>query len=189
MLRRGTNKEKEGVQQSQQQRVVAQVFCNDNRAKLKPLMEQINQFNGSKAWYYGYVGGSAFAGTAFFLILGSRFPAARTIGTWIGLAGGYYGGQYIHAAHGEWLKGKVVTQIDANIAETEKMRDKAGAGIPEYTQELTTLRRLRGDYAPAVELLLDGASGGQSQAKDLDGRVDDIIAAFERRKAAQLAGK
>lgn len=185
MFRKPPAKEPQTEAEKRQQAIVtAGVVIADSRAKLKNPIEQYQSVANSTYWFYGYVGGTMMGAMACALAIGSRFPVVGRYASWIALIGGYYGGQQIHGVHNNYNLQAVLTLIDSNIAEMKRLDEKTNKLIPPYGHEIQNLTKMRHELAPETKEAREEASKAAASAgASLDQRVDDLLAAFERRKA------
>ena len=175
------SKDKEEVRK---QRTAARVVIADSRARMKGPMEEFNKFGASKAWHYGYLGGTMGVLSTACIVVGGKYPYVRTYGVLPALGLGYMGGNFLYAQHALLLKKKVVGAIDANAEVLEAKYEEWGETVPEYGTELRTMQKLKSELSPpSAEELAQGA--GVAGNVGLDERVDNIVAAFERRKKSR----
>mmetsp|Transcript_21308 Transcript_21308/g.24767 ORF Transcript_21308/g.24767 Transcript_21308/m.24767 type:complete len:189 (-) Transcript_21308:42-608(-) len=185
MFRKPAPKEPQSEAEKRQQALVtAGVVIADNRAKLKKPMEQYQSVANSTYWFYGYVGGSMMTAMACALGIGSRFQVVGRYASWVALIGGYYGGQMLHGLHNNYNLQAVLLNIDNNIAEMKRLDEKNNHQVQPYINEIQTLTKMRHELAPDTkEAQEEAAKATVTAGASLDQRVDDLLAAYERRKA------
>ncbi len=167
------------------------------RANLEPLQGKIRvarmelaTFESSKYWPWGYNIGCMTLCATPMVILGGKFPAARRIGTWVGLGAGYLAGGYLHSQHDILLKKKITKIMDENTERLQEWDQKFGDKVSDYGDELTSWKKLRSHLFPPTVAELAAKNGGHTQSQamgGLDDQVDSIIEAFERKKRRQGA--
>jgi hypothetical protein len=174
-------------------RAEAQKIIADQHAKIKPAMEHMHSVANSSYWRYGYMGGTLISAGGLTFAISSRFPAFASVGSMASLGLGYFGGTAMHNAHVMYLKTTTVNALDKAIDVISVADAKHGTRVPAYYEELQTLRRTRAEVLPPGLVIRNGTihaataedgAGAQAPATDLDGRVDQLLESYQRRRGA-----
>lgn len=162
----------------------------EQQAKIKKPMEQMHAVANNQYWRYGYMGGTLLTAGAATFAISARFPMFASVGSLASLGAGFIGGPKLHDMHVMVLKAGVVKQLDDSIAVLEEGDRTHGARCPAYLEELQTLRRMREEILPAGMSIAGHQDAEAAQkAVDLDGRVDEFLVAYERRRGSLPASE
>lgn len=146
------------------------------------LAKPIKHLEWAQHTYVGY-GYNAITGLGMMgacVALSSRFAFLGNMASILALGTGFLLGGYLHQFHVMAAKRLVVRGIDASLPEVEKMDAKyAPEGCKEYGAYSQYMINLKKQLQPDMQEMVKQA------AMTIDDRVDDIIAAYEARKAGQ----
>ncbi|ORC91689.1 uncharacterized protein TM35_000052850 [Trypanosoma theileri] len=168
--------------------VTANVFIDDNRARVRRAMEQYQSVANSNYWTYGYMGGAMVFTMATCLSLGNRLPFLRNYAGWISLTGGYLGGKAMLGMHNSYNLASVVNVINSSIEETGKMDEQYEFKIPDYAREVTALKRMKYDLMPYTTEAIEARKNDLNNMS-LNERADALVEAFEKRRQASAHKK
>lgn len=163
--------------------VTANVFIEDNRARVRKAMDHYRSVSESNYWTYGYMGGAMMTTMAACLSLGSRVPFFRNYASWLSLAGGYFGGKSLLGIHNSYNLSSVVHVINASIDETKKADEQNEFKISEYSKEVASLQRMKHELMPYSAEAIEARKHDITHMS-LDDRVDALVEAYEKRRQA-----
>ncbi|KAH9593043.1 hypothetical protein LSM04_006234 [Trypanosoma melophagium] len=168
--------------------VTANVFIEDNRARIRRAMEQYQSVANSNYWTYGYMGGAMMFTMATCLTLGNRLPFMRSYAGWISLTGGYLGGKAMLGLHNSYNLASVVKVINTSIEETGKMDEQNEFKIPDYAREVTALQRMKYELMPYTPEAVEARKHDLNNMS-LNDRADALVEAYEKRRQASAKKK
>lgn len=160
-----------------QDRATARVLIAQQNARLHGPLNKLNKFASSQYWSYGYMGGTMLSLFGLTSMLGVKMRIFASYGSWVAIAGGYFGGSWLHAYHRGRLTANAVSIVDSNLNELEKLNERYGQNVPEYGNEIRTAKGIRDQLAPPANPKDSAAS------MDMDARVNSIVARFDKKKA------
>ena len=171
-----------------QLRATAAIVINENKAKLNKLLSAAKVVETSQYYFYGYIMGAMTATMATCLAVGNRIPFFRSSASMISLAGGYFGGSFLHKAHIQYNLQGVAKSVDEQIEELKKMSEKVQGVITDYDDEIDHLSMVKRQLLPNSPEAIQERSEQQAKASlTVDERADLILAAYEKRKSAMSA--
>lgn len=167
--------------------ITANVMINDNRAKLKKPLDYHHHIANHTYLSYGYMGGAMAATLATCLAAGTHVPFLRSYASWISLLCGYYGGKMLHGVQNQYNLKQVVTMVDLQMGELEKMNQLYGPGTPmnvgEYEREMKQLKKMKLELQPESEESKQAKLEEVRQASTgIDDKVDRLIMEYEMKK-------
>jgi hypothetical protein len=177
-------KAEQEMAQVENDRAEARRIIDEHHARIKPNMEKMHSVANSQYWRYGYMGGTLITSGALTFAISSRFPAFASVGSMASLGLAFIGGPKLHDTHVLALRTKTAVELDKAITAMETGDTLHGPRIPLYYEELQSLRKTRAEVLPMSMSSEAGAHHAQQAAPDLDGRVDNFLAAYERRRGA-----
>uniref|UniRef100_A0A7S1QRZ8 Uncharacterized protein n=1 Tax=Neobodo designis TaxID=312471 RepID=A0A7S1QRZ8_NEODS len=91
----------------------------------------------------------------------------------------------MHEIHVMALRQQVVKDLDSSITALDEADQKAGGKQPVYKDALKTMRATRDEILPPGMTITGGVDEEAAQkAGDLDGRVDQLLEAYQKRRGS-----
>ena len=184
----------EAALKAQREREEALRVITQHQAAVKKPMEQMHSVAGSQYWRYGYMGGTLLTAGALTFAISSKFPVFASVGSIASLGLGFVGGPKLHEFHVMALRQQVVKELDASIAALDAAGEKAradnktstsNAAAKEYGEALQLMRATRDEVLPPGMTITGGVDEETAKkAADLDGRVDQLLDAYAKRRGS-----
>jgi hypothetical protein len=173
-----------------QLRLTAATIIDENKIKLSKSLAAAKQIESNQYYYYGYILATMSGTMAACLSLGTRLPVLRTSASMIALAGGYFGGGFLHKAHVQYNMVGVAKIIDNQITELKSLSEKVQGAISDYDDHIAELNSMKRQLLPlSPEAIADREEQIKKSNMTIDERADLILQAYEKRKAAMVGQK